>query len=54
MDASTLNGTNVAVTVSTIEDGGLWYEPIPGDMLRTDHELPQVIFFHICAIYLYN
>ncbi|CAG2205079.1 unnamed protein product [Mytilus edulis] len=45
VDASTLFGKDVAAVVTTIQDGGLWYDPIPGDMLRTDHELPQVMVY---------
>ena len=40
---SKLLGNNVTLTVHTFQDGGLWYDPIPGDMLRTDHEQPRVI-----------
>ena len=30
------------MTSSTQQDGGVFIEPLPGDMLRTAHSVPQV------------
>ncbi|CAL1548485.1 unnamed protein product, partial [Lymnaea stagnalis] len=40
-----VTGLNLNVTVQTITDGGVWFDPISGDMLRTYHTTPQVIAF---------
>lgn len=35
-------GNNVSVQATTIDDGGLFLRPIPGDMLRVAEMKPQV------------
>jgi len=42
-DASGLVGDNVAVAVTTEQDGGLYLDPIPGDMFQTKHTNAQVV-----------
>ena len=42
MDGSKLKGISPAATIKTDVNGGLWYDPIPGDMLRTYETTPQV------------
>ncbi|XP_052061742.1 fibrocystin-L-like [Mytilus californianus] len=42
---SSLAGRKVVVNVYTLTNGGLWYNPIPGDMLYTDHSKPQVLAY---------
>ncbi|CAO2602354.1 Pkhd1l1 [Lemmus lemmus] len=39
---SNITGENANVTVSTIKEGGLFRHRIPGDMLRTPNQQPQV------------
>ncbi|KAK7010427.1 fibrocystin-L, partial [Biomphalaria glabrata] len=42
IDSSHLTGLNVLCNVKTIKDGGLRFEPITGDFLRSYHTTPQV------------
>ena len=37
-----LTGNKVSIKASTIDDGGLFLRPIPGDMLRVAENKPQV------------
>jgi hypothetical protein len=37
-----LKGTNPSVTAYTEEDGGVFYDPIPGGLVRTVEDKPQV------------
>ena len=37
-----LRGLNVTVTVEQERAGGLFYNPLPGHLLRTPHDTPQV------------
>ena len=39
---SVLTGTNAEVTVEVMQDGGVHWDPIPGDAVRTHHDAPQV------------
>ncbi|CAD5116834.1 DgyrCDS5681 [Dimorphilus gyrociliatus] len=41
-DHSSLQGTDAAASIVQGRNGGIFYYPIPGDMLRTMHDLPQV------------
>ena len=34
------------MTVTQGQDGGVFFDPIPGDMLRTMHTEPQVGWIH--------
>ncbi|CAL1525942.1 unnamed protein product [Lymnaea stagnalis] len=45
VDGSQVTGINAKVTVQAVTDGGLWFDPIMGDLLRTYHTRPQVIAF---------
>lgn len=45
MDGSKLGGMSPTASIKTDVNGGLWYDPIPGDMLRTYETTPQV--FHV-------
>ncbi|XP_078699976.1 fibrocystin-L-like [Branchiostoma floridae x Branchiostoma belcheri] len=42
VDGADLTGNDVKIEQSTTNHGGLWFYPIPGDMLRTWHDTPQV------------
>ena len=42
INGNSLTGTGVSTSVTTVEDGSLWYRPISGDMLNTVHSNPQV------------
>ena len=37
-----LDGNEVSISVQTIENGGLFLDPIPGEFLRTPHSSGQV------------
>lgn len=39
---SSLSGNSPSINVTTVADGGVEYYPIPGDMLRTVSNKPQV------------
>ncbi len=41
-EPANLNGDEPAVAVSTVIDGGTWYRPIGGEMLRLPMDEPQV------------
>ena len=43
IDGSNIDGVGVTVVSETIKDGGLLYDPIPGDILRTFNTNPQVM-----------
>lgn len=44
-----LTGNKVSIKASTIDDGGLFLRPIPGDMLRAAENKPQVkTKFYFC------
>ncbi|GFN92114.1 fibrocystin-l, partial [Plakobranchus ocellatus] len=45
VDGSRLTGDGASVTVNLIRDGGLWFDPIMGSLLRTHHTSPQVLAF---------
>ncbi|KAK3587658.1 hypothetical protein CHS0354_042441 [Potamilus streckersoni] len=45
VDASQLRGLDPSLVVLTDWDGGAWYNPIPGDMLRTPHTCPQALLY---------
>ena len=38
----TVKGDNITLTTTTLQDGGVFFEPIRADMLRTPHTEPQV------------
>ncbi|XP_076438592.1 LOW QUALITY PROTEIN: fibrocystin-L-like [Babylonia areolata] len=40
-----LTGTDVTSYVTTVDDGSVWFSPVPGDMLRTVHSEPQLTVF---------
>ena len=42
VDGNGLTGNNVSIKAVTIDDGGLFLRPIPGDMLRVAERKPQV------------
>jgi hypothetical protein len=42
VDGSSLTGNDVSVTSETVDDGGMFLRPIPGDMLRVAEPKPQV------------
>ncbi|XP_077992871.1 fibrocystin-L-like [Glandiceps talaboti] len=42
LNSTGLVGLELNVTAVTLRDGGLFLGPIPGDMLRTPHDIPQV------------
>ncbi|GFS10808.1 polycystic kidney and hepatic disease-like 1 [Elysia marginata] len=42
VDSTRLTGDGVTVTVESIQDGGVWFDPIMGSLLRTHHTSPQV------------
>ncbi|XP_064639845.1 fibrocystin-L-like [Lineus longissimus] len=42
VDGSNLTPAQANVAVSTVQEGGIMYYPIPGDMLRTPETTPQV------------
>lgn len=52
VNASGLSGADVVTAVNTIEDGGLFLDPIPGEFLRLPATQPQVSALH--KIILYN
>ena len=41
-DPTSLTGIDVETSTSTIQDGGVFLDPIPGDMLRTFEDRLQV------------
>ena len=41
-DGSSLTGDMPTVTVQVTQDGGVHWDPIPGDAVRTHHDTPQV------------
>ncbi|XP_061189118.1 fibrocystin-L-like [Saccostrea echinata] len=45
VDGSQLQGISPAAAIKTNVNGGLWFNPIPGDMLRTIEATPQVIAY---------
>ncbi|KAH9519162.1 Fibrocystin-L [Bulinus truncatus] len=45
IDGSGLKGNQVSVQVKTVKHGGLLFEPIMGDSLRSYHTAPQVVAF---------
>ncbi|KAK0070514.1 fibrocystin-L [Biomphalaria pfeifferi] len=45
VNSSGLTGINVKVEVNTLTNGGVWLNPIMGDLLQTYHQTPQVIAF---------
>lgn len=42
VDGTGLTGNNVSIKAVTVEDGGMFLRPIPGDMLRVAEIQPQV------------
>lgn len=42
VDGTSLTGNNVSIKAVTIDDGGMFLRPIPGDMLRVAEIKPQV------------
>ena len=42
VNGSNLSGNDVSATVETLDDGGMFLRPIPGDMLRVAEPKPQV------------
>lgn len=46
LNASGLSGVDVVTAVKTIEDGGLFLDPIPGEFLRIPATQPQVSALH--------
>ena len=42
VDGTWLTGNKVSIQASTINDGGMFLRPIPGDMLRVAETKPQV------------
>jgi hypothetical protein len=42
LGTTSLTGNSPAASVQTIIDGGVEFNPIPGDMLRTVHQKAQV------------
>ncbi|XP_035686784.1 fibrocystin-L-like [Branchiostoma floridae] len=42
VDGTDLTGNDVKIELRNNNNGGLWFYPIPGDMLRTWHDTPQV------------
>ena len=47
-----LTGSEASATVTTIQDGSILYDPIPGDMLQKYHSDQQVslIYIHVYAV----
>ena len=39
---NSFSGVNGSVIITSITDGGIDFNPIQGDMLRTAHNMPQV------------
>ena len=37
-----MNGPNAQISSEVVQNGGIKYDPIPGDLLRTFEETPQV------------
>ena len=48
--ASSLQGNSPNVTTQTVTDGGVLFNPILGNMLRTFHTVPQVKMINIFRI----
>ena len=42
MDNSSLAGYHLATSINTLQDGGIVFQPIVDNMLRTVHSKPQV------------
>lgn len=42
VNGDSLSGNEVSISVQTIQNGGLFLEPIPGEFLRTPHSSGQV------------
>lgn len=42
INGSNLSGNDVNATVETVDKGGMFLRPIPGDMLRVAEPTPQV------------
>jgi hypothetical protein len=42
VDGSNLSPAEASVTVTTVTEGGIMFNPIPGGMLRTPETKPQV------------
>ncbi len=52
-NAGAVTPSGTVVTASVVQQGGVLYSPLPGDMTRTYHTVPQVRifgnFFIICV-----
>jgi hypothetical protein len=48
VDDSSVSGTDAAVNVLSLQDGGVSFEPLLGDMLRVHRDTPQVRKKHTC------
>lgn len=42
---SQLSGVDVVLSIVTVKDGGITFDPIQGDMLLTYHDKPQVMAY---------
>lgn len=42
---SQLSGVDVVLSIATVKDGGITFDPIQGDMLLTYHDKPQVMAY---------
>lgn len=42
---SQLSGVDVVLSIATVKDGGITFDPIQGDMLLTYHNKPQVMAY---------
>ena len=51
VNASGVSGVDVVTTVKTIEDGGLFLDPIPGEFVRIPASKPQVSGLHRMILY---
>jgi len=54
VNASSLSGVDVVTVVKTIEDGGLFLDPIPGEFLRIPAAQPQVSGLHKMILNITN
>ena len=50
VNGTRLTGNKVSVTVRTIQDGGLFMDPIPGEFLRMPSTEPQASAFRTISI----
>lgn len=54
LNSTSITGLDAGIQLLTEKDGGVWFDPLPGDLVRTVHGKPQVKlkleFFHLFIV----